>query len=467
MNSCFINPLNFKQYFLILSVIFFLQIFAVRIYATGNDYSYSQGAAANFALLNQGADIAADKSVMDAVSSVSPNSTGSITLFGAGSTGESKYKTDSQDNRVDLAATSLIVGLAKSFNIYVVELTLGPFFEHGLSSYNGYSDSPKHSYGQSYYYGGGLLGHINFKNIFYWEFSGRLGFNQTNFEMYLNDVSIMYDYRSLYEGCHLGAGVVFKISSISKIDTYGKYFFTKIGSKDINLNNGNSFSFENINSRRLRVGTRLSFVFGVHTKAYCGAAWEYEKAGIVKINNSQDMSPKLEGGSGIGEAGVLDSFKDFYFDLSAQFYAGERKGASGMLRVSFDLFSRINRFLGYSIEKFNSDKIKRFSKSFSMSKKNCFDKTIEILKELKTRITHKNFKKGYIIAFDFGKSFENCCLDSTEAAVFITEINSDTVNVEVCSDNSVLGGTFATKFFEMLVEKSDDSNKGSDNKANA
>jgi hypothetical protein len=460
MNSGFIKPLNFEQYFLILSVIFLLQIFAVKIYATGNDH-YSQGVAASFALLNQGADIAADKSVMESVSSLAPNSTGSLTLFGAGSTGESKYKTDSQGNRIDLAATSLIVGLAKSFNIHVAELVLGPFFEHGLSSYNRDSNSSERSYRQSYYDGGGLLGHINFKNIFYWEFSGRLGFNQTNFETYL------YDYRSLYEGCHLGVGVAFKISGISKIDTYGKYFFTKIEGKDINLNNENIFSFEGINSRRIRVGTHLSFIFGMHTKAYCGAAWEYEKAGVVNINNSQEISSKLEGGGGIGEVGILDSFKDFYFDLSAQFYAGERKGASGMLRVSFDLFSRINRFLGYSIEKFNSDKIKRFSKSFSMSKKNCFDKAIEILKELKTRITHKNFRKGYIIAFDFGKSFENCCLDSTEAAIFITQINSDTVNVEVCSDNSVLGGMFATKFFEMLVEKPDDSNKGAGDKANA
>jgi hypothetical protein len=464
MNSCFIKPLNFKRLFLLLSIIFLSQAFVIETYATENSYFYSQGVAASFALLSQGADIATDKSVMEAVSSVSPNSTGSLTLFGAGSTGESEYKTDSQGNCISLAATSLIVGLAKSFNIYIAELALGPFFEHDLSSYEGYY-LPKHSYGQSYYYGGGLLGYINFKNIFYWEFSGRLGFNQTNFEMYLDDVNVTYDYKSLHGGCHLGAGAAFKVSNISKVDTYGKYFFTRMGGKDISLGSESIFSFEDINSRRLRVGTRLSFVFGVHTKAYCGAALEYEKAEI-KSNSYQGIFPKLEGRSCIGEIGVLDSFKDFYFDLGAQFYAGERKGASGMLRVSFDLFSRINRFLGYSIEKFNSDKIKRSNKNFSMSKKDCFDKTIKILKELKTRITHKNFKKGYIIAFDFGKSFEDCCLDSTEAAVFITEINSGTVNVEVCSDNSILGTTFAAKFFEMLIEKSDNSDKGADSKTN-
>jgi hypothetical protein len=463
MNSRFIKHFNFKKYFAALLSIFFSSIFVGKTYATGNDYAYAQGVAARFAFLNQGADVAADKGIMAAVSSVSPNGIGSLSLFGAAFTGESKYKTDSQGNRVDLAVTCLVIGVAKSFNIGLGELPIGAFFDSGISSYDGYNDLPASGLGNSDYVGGGLLGYINFKNNFYGEFSSRAGLNQTKFAMDFNKVTTKYDYKALYAGCHLGTGYVFKINSILSLDTYGKYLFTCTFSEKID----GLIKFSDINSQRVRAGTRLGFIFSEYVTAYCGAAWEYETLGTISIENSIDSSPKLKGGSGIGEVGISDSFKDFYFDVSAQCYVGERKGVSLMLRVSFDLFSRIERFLGYSIDKFHSDKIKKFSKNFTMSKKDCLDKTLEIIENLRARVTHKNFNRGYVISFDFAKSFEDCCLDSTEASVFIKEIDPENVTVEVCSDNSILGEKFSVKFFKMLIEKPDDSSKESENKNNA
>jgi len=455
--------INFKEYFLVLSFVFLLYVFTGKAYATGKNYACAQGVAASVAFLNQGADIVADKGVMTAVSSVAPNSTGSLSLFGVCYIGKSKYKTDSQGNRIDLVGEALVVGLAKSFNIGLGELTLGPFFEHGESSYDGYSDLLSVGLGNSDYIGGGLLAHIDFNKNFYSEFSGRGGFNQTNFE---NKIT-KYDYRALYTSCHIGSGYAFKVNNILKLDTYGKYFFTRKFSKNVHLNDGTFLMFSDIDSQRIRVGTRISFIFSKHATAYCGAAWDYATTGTIDIKDSDDSSPTLKGGSGIGEVGTSETFKDFYFDLSAQCYVGEQKGVLLMLRVSFDLFSRIERFLGYSTEKFYSEKTKRFSKNFKMSKKDCFGKSLEIIKKLGARVTHKSFDKGYIIAFDFAKSFEDCCLDSTEAGIFITETNSENITVEVCSDNSILGEKFSVKFFEMLIEKSDESSKEEDNKSNA
>jgi hypothetical protein len=449
--------INFKKYFLALSFVFLLY-FAGKIYATGNDYAYAQGVAASIAFLNQGADIVADKGVMAAVSSVAPNSAGRLSLFGAVYIGKSKCKTDSQGNCIDLCGKSLVVGLAKSFNIGLGELTLGPFFEHGESSYDGHSDLSSAGLGNSDYSGGGLLGHIDFNNNFYSEFSGRVGFNQTDFAMESNKIT-KYDYRALYTSCHIGSGYAFKVSNILKLDTYGKYFFTRKFSKNVHLNDSAFLRFSDIDSQRIRVGTRISFIFSEYAAAYCGAAWEYATTGTIDIKDSADSSPTLKGGRGIGEVGASESFKDFYFDLSAQCYVGEQKGVSLMLRVSFDLFSRIKRFLGYSTEKFYSEKTKRFSKNFKMSKKDCFGKTLEIIKKLGARVTHKSFDKGYIIAFNFAKNFEDCCLDSTEAGIFITETNSENITVEVCSDNNILGEKFSVKFFEMLIEKPDGSSK--------
>jgi hypothetical protein len=455
-----------EKYFLVFLFIFFL---SANIYSDEIDYAYGQRAVASLAFLNQGSDIASDNGVMSSLSSVAPNSIGSVTFFGTVSTGQSKYKTNSKSNCIDITATSLILGLAKGFNIGLGKLNLGPFFEIGLSkglgelnvdsiftlNYNAYdlhnNNLPVVELGSSNYNGGGLLGYINFENNFYGEFSSRVGFNQADFSMKLNEVITEYDYSSAYVGCHIGAGHIFRINNILKLDAYGKYFFMRKFGKNAKLRNSRFFKFANANSQRARIGSMLSFIFSKHALVYCGIAWEYELLGVIDVKESIDTLPNLKGGSFIGEVGCSDSFKDFYFDISAKFFAGEKKGAAGVLRISFDLFSRVNRFLGYSIEKFCLDKIKRFSKNFEISKKDCFDKTLGIIKKLRARVTHKNFKKGYIIAFDFAKSFEDCCLDSTEVGIFITETNADNVTVEVCSNNSILGKKFSIKFFEMLA----------------
>jgi hypothetical protein len=107
------------------------------------------------------------------------------------------------------------------------------------------------------------------------------------------------------------------------------------------------------------------------------------------------------------------------------------------------------RILGFSIEKFKSEKIGRFNKVFAISKQDCFNKSLNIINDLKAEVVHKNLKNGYIIALNFSNSFD-CCLDSTEAGIFITEIESGGVKVEVISNNSLLAKKLSVEFFERL-----------------
>ncbi|MDR3113101.1 MAG: hypothetical protein LBU09_01860 [Endomicrobium sp.] len=88
---------------------------------------------------------------------------------------------------------------------------------------------------------------------------------------------------------------------------------------------------------------------------------------------------------------------------------------------------------------------------FALSKKKCFDKSLAILKELRARVTHKSYKKGYIIAFDFSKYFDYC-LDSTEVGIFIEELE-DKIKISVICNNSLLAKNFSDKYFEMLNAK--------------
>ena len=107
------------------------------------------------------------------------------------------------------------------------------------------------------------------------------------------------------------------------------------------------------------------------------------------------------------------------------------------------------RAAGVSNAKFENETTGRFEKEFALGKKDCFDKTLVILKELKARVTRKNYKKGHIIAFDFAKNFDYC-LDSTEVGIFIEELEENKIKVSVVCNNSLLAKNFSNKYFEML-----------------
>ena len=107
------------------------------------------------------------------------------------------------------------------------------------------------------------------------------------------------------------------------------------------------------------------------------------------------------------------------------------------------------RFIGISTQKFTDKKTARYEKEFEISKTDAFERTLLIIKELRARPTHKSFKKGYIAAFDFAKSFDYC-LDSTEAAFFIAETSTSAVKVTIASDNSLLARPLSQRFFEMF-----------------
>ncbi|MCL2390853.1 MAG: hypothetical protein FWD54_02740 [Endomicrobia bacterium] len=117
--------------------------------------------------------------------------------------------------------------------------------------------------------------------------------------------------------------------------------------------------------------------------------------------------------------------------------------------ISCSVFDYPARIAGFSTQKFENEKSGRFEETFNMSKKDGFNKTLEIISKLKARATHKSFRKGFIVAFDFSKSFDYC-LDSTEAAVFFDEIDANTVKVSVVCNNSLLAKNLSEKVFAKL-----------------
>ena len=107
------------------------------------------------------------------------------------------------------------------------------------------------------------------------------------------------------------------------------------------------------------------------------------------------------------------------------------------------------RIAGYSTAKFENEKEGRFVKEFDLSQKEAFDKTLEILKSFKARVTRKSFKKGLVTAFDFSKSFDYC-LDSTEVAFFFKETEAGQIEITVISNNSLMAKIMSDRFFEFM-----------------
>ena len=110
------------------------------------------------------------------------------------------------------------------------------------------------------------------------------------------------------------------------------------------------------------------------------------------------------------------------------------------------------RVAGFSIQKFENEQNGRFEQSFEMTKKDGFNKTLAIIDYLTARVTHKSFSKGYIVAFDFSKSFDYC-LDSTEAAFFIEEVPGGIIKTTVVSNNSLLARMLSEKYFTLMAAK--------------
>ncbi len=123
-----------------------------------------------------------------------------------------------------------------------------------------------------------------------------------------------------------------------------------------------------------------------------------------------------------------------------------------LMLTSCSVLDYPSRIAGYSTQKFENEKAGRFEQTFDTSKNLAFNDTLAVIKELRARVTHKNLKKGFVIAFDFSKSFDYC-LDSTEVGFFIEELNENSVKITVISNNSLLARNVSYKYFELLTQK--------------
>lgn len=313
----------------------------------------SEGFVSGLGMVTQGADVAAGQGMNSAVSAAKTGAAagGSAPAgFGALSGGSVRYNTGSH---VDMHSLSLLAGLAWGANTSLGRLTFGPFFEYGsgsYSTYNSFSNAASvESDGDTRYIGGGLLARMDFVNTgpghIYVEGSGRAGGLHNKYESSdLRDAagrSAEYDSSSTYYGLHLGTGYVWNITDDASIDLYGKYFWTRQQGDSVTLSTGDPIDFKDVDSNRLRLGSRFSYRVNDYISPYAGAAYEREFDGKARATtNGYDMkAPSMRGDTGVGELGLVFTpcaSLPLSFDLGVQGYVGKREGVTGSMQAKYE-----------------------------------------------------------------------------------------------------------------------------------
>ena len=309
----------------------------------------SEGYLTGVGLLNQGGDLIAGAGMSAALNAARHPAGYGLGVFGTLTGGWSRYNTGSH---AELASVSLMTGVSKRTELQPGNLTFGAFFEYGNGSYDTYNSftnaASVHGAGDIIHLGGGIIGRMDFANLntghFYAEASARAGNIQNDWSSGdLRDamgVAAQYDASSAYYGIHLAAGYLWNLTNAATLDLYTKYFWTHGDGETLRLSTGDLVAFEDVDSHRLRFGTRLNYAMNEIASPYAGLAWEHEFDGEARatVNGYSINAPSSEGGTGLGEIGLTLTAKDrpLLVDLGVQGYVGKREGISGMVHLRYD-----------------------------------------------------------------------------------------------------------------------------------
>jgi autotransporter-associated beta strand protein len=330
---------------------------SVTTQSSGQAKAVSEGYLGSIGLLNMGSDLLQEKGVANAVGRVGGRSAGEA--FAALGGGSLKHKTGSH---VDISGFSLVTGLAAGVGSGA---TVGGFIEYGDGDYdshngfNGFFGSGKvKGSGDVDYLGVGLLGRFDLPKTAsgqpYLEATARFG--RANNEFKAKDFGYgmrgaKYDVKSDYYGLSFGGGHVWNLDAGSTVDLYGRYVWTHQEGDSTRLTwtgaSGNAeearVRFSDVDSHRVRVGTRYSRAWDGENRFYTGVAWEHEfdgkaTAGDAARNVKIDDAPNLKGGTGIVEFGLVlypSANKNLSIDLGVQGYGGKRQGATGSAQLKY------------------------------------------------------------------------------------------------------------------------------------
>lgn len=294
----------------------------------GNSKAPVEAVAASVAAINEGADLVAG-GMMENLSQIS----GGSDLFGAIGGSKNKYKTGSH---VESNSWNIGLGMGKVNANDKNTISTGIFFEYGKSDFDTYNASLKGD-GKAFYRGAGLLGRVDNHSGNYFEGSIRAGRASSEWS---NSDAGRYDDSATYFGAHLGYGHKLQVGSAQKLDMYGKYFYSHLGSMEGKLKEAD-YQFDSVNTHRVRVGARMEYELKGQAKPYFGLAYEHTFNGdanaTMRFGSQTDNpgTPSVQGNTGILEAGCKWTGNKVDWAAGVEGYTGVRKGISGNVNVNW------------------------------------------------------------------------------------------------------------------------------------
>lgn len=321
--------------------------------AQENTKSVVETKAATTTFINAGADMlasqgfaqAANAVAVEAVESVKNNpqgapATGGFTPFAA--FGGSGMRAES-GSYVDTRGFGLNVGFARELSNSQGKLLFGPVVEYGGGSYDSYLDNGTHGEGGSHYFGVGIMARQVNHDGFYYEGSLRGGRVTSDYKGDFNLQTVNYDSASNYFAAHLGLGKAFDMGNNNTLDGYVKYFYSHQAGDDVTMHasitGDENWSFDSVDSHRIRIGTRLTHMINEKNKLYGGLAYQYEFGGeaTAHYNGGSTPSPSVKGSSGMLELGwqVKPGEGPLTLDLGVTGWAGKQRGGSVQLGATW------------------------------------------------------------------------------------------------------------------------------------
>ena len=285
--------------------------------------------------INHGADSLASGS-MNAAQKEAAKS-GGYALWAATDKSNMKAKTGSY---IDTNGWSLGLGWARTQRAKAGAWTFGPFVEYGHGSYGSYLNDGTHGSGKISYIGGGLMAKYAQRSGLWVEGSVHGGRAKSDYtgSIYKGTVS-SYDGSSSYYASHLGLGKELRIRRGDQLDAYLRYFYSHQAGMNATLSSGEDYTFDSVNSHRLRLGLRYTHRDSPASHVYAGLAFEYEFDGEARASfqGYSTPSPSLKGASGMLEIGYRFAPKGakVSYDFNMTGWQGRREGVSGSANVKW------------------------------------------------------------------------------------------------------------------------------------
>lgn len=203
------------------------------------------------------------------------------------------------------------VGAARALKNRHGVFIFAPITDYGTSAYNSSLSDGTRGAGNSQYFAAGLIARQWNTNGMYYEGSFRAGrlktsFVSDNFYVGNEQTHVSYtDHTPCYTG-HVRIGWRAKVSPQNIMDIYGVYSQNHVGGIDARISKVNqTYHLDSSDSKRFRLGARLTRQINDHNRFYSGLAYQYEFGGEV-IGNYMGYETRkvgLKGSSGMIEFG--------------------------------------------------------------------------------------------------------------------------------------------------------------------